>query len=227
VDVLLAWNPAIIRFFLDNGADVVTGSPFALAFRERIRTALGPYLECKRSHPELADKLQEQADRALRHFCYKGDIKWVSLLMWAGADPRTPGPEIDEEDDPESYTTGLRNACYGGNLEVLKRIKPDRGRDDLAQLVNYAAVLTKSEAVRYLLGCGANPNSKDNGGSPGLDRCLSDLAFRSFDPWSRNRPKSLYDIRRTVECLKALIEHGALWRPDDRKALNDVRRALC
>ena len=34
-DVLLEWNPQIIRFFLDHGADPLEGSPFAVAFRER------------------------------------------------------------------------------------------------------------------------------------------------------------------------------------------------
>lgn len=33
VDVLLTWEPVMIRFFLDNGADVITDSPFAIAQR--------------------------------------------------------------------------------------------------------------------------------------------------------------------------------------------------
>jgi hypothetical protein len=27
-------------------------------------------------------ELQEQADRALRHFAGEGDMKWISLMMW-------------------------------------------------------------------------------------------------------------------------------------------------
>lgn len=41
-DVLLCWEPKIIRFFLDHGAEAVTGSPFAIAFGARVRTALRP-----------------------------------------------------------------------------------------------------------------------------------------------------------------------------------------
>ena len=53
--------------FLDKGADPITDFPFAHAFHElRAKTTLGTYLDCKRQHPELADKLQEQADMALR-----------------------------------------------------------------------------------------------------------------------------------------------------------------
>jgi hypothetical protein len=40
-DVLLGWEPRIIQFFIDNGADVITRSPFAVAFAEKIRTAPG------------------------------------------------------------------------------------------------------------------------------------------------------------------------------------------
>ncbi len=71
-DVLLSWEPKIIRFFLDQGADPITGSPFAVAFGAKVRTALRPFLECRRAHPEMTTALQEQLDCALRHFCEKG-----------------------------------------------------------------------------------------------------------------------------------------------------------
>lgn len=91
VEVLRVWDPKIIRYFLDRGADVITDSPFAVAFGEKIRTALRPWRECKERFPQFAQQLQDQADRALRHFCFNGDVKWVSLLIWAGADPRSKG----------------------------------------------------------------------------------------------------------------------------------------
>ena len=59
--VFMTWDPTMIRFFLDNGADAVTGAPFALAFAERIRTSLRPFVEYKKGHPELAIELQHQA----------------------------------------------------------------------------------------------------------------------------------------------------------------------
>ena len=91
-DVLLTWEPKLIQFFLDHGADPVEGRPFAEAFGAKVRTALRPFVEYKRAHPELATQLQEQLDCALRHFCAEGDLKWVSLLMWAGGAPRSRGP---------------------------------------------------------------------------------------------------------------------------------------
>jgi hypothetical protein len=141
VDVLLTWEPSMIRYFLDHGADVVTGAPFAIAFREKVRTALRPFVEYKKAHAEAAPTLQGQADRALRHFCYEGDIKWVSLLLWAGANPRTRGPDMDERwvDDPDCHTTALQQACYNGSLDILLKLKPDPQTDDLSKLVSAAA----------------------------------------------------------------------------------------
>ena len=125
--VLLTWEPTLIQFFLDHGADPVDGRPFAEAFGARVRTALLRFVEYKQEHPELAAPLQEQLDCALRHFCGEGDLKWVSRLMWAGGDPRSRGPCIGKEytEDPECYTSGLEEACRAENLDVLNKLKPE------------------------------------------------------------------------------------------------------
>ncbi len=109
----MLWDPAIIRYFLDHGADFITGHPFAEAFAEKIRTALRPWRECKDKYPNLGPQLQEQADRALRYFCEKEDLKWVSLLMWAGADPRSIGPVWGDEEglDESEYSSALIHAA--------------------------------------------------------------------------------------------------------------------
>lgn len=118
IEVLEAWDPAIIRFFLERGADAVSGAPFARAFASRVRTTLRPFVEYRRAHPELAHELQKQADMALRYFCREGNLKWVSLMLWAGADPRVAGPALDSETDCVAISSGytqhdnLRNmAC--------------------------------------------------------------------------------------------------------------------
>jgi len=140
-------------------------------------------VEYRKTHPELAPALEEQADRALRHFSCEGDLKWVSLLLWAGASPRTLGPTLDERfvDDPECYSTALMEACSKGNLEILKRLKPDPGRDDLSELLSSAAWAPSKDTMAYLLGLGAKPNDKANGGSSALDRCFWHLGFGTFD----------------------------------------------
>ena len=227
-DVLLTWEPQIIRFFLENGADVVTGAPFAVAFREKVRTALRPFVDYKKSRPDLAPALQEQVDRALRHFCYEGDLKWVSLLMWAGADPRSKGSTLDDRwvDDPECHTTAFQEACSGGKLDVLKRLKPDPRFDDLSELLSSVGWSNSAEMANYLLALGANPNDKVNGGSSALDRCFWHLGFGTFDPFFKKRLSTRSEVSKTFDCIRELVEHGAVWKPDDSKASNSVRKFL-
>lgn len=228
VDVLLTWEPKIIRFFLDHGADVLEGRPFAVAFGERIRTALRPFLDYKQTHPELAAQLQEQLDCALRYFCSKGDLKWVSLLMWAGGDPRSRGPCLNEEytDDPECYTSDLDEACRSENPDVLKRLKPDPTRDDFSELLRHAASWPRKEVLEFLLEIGANPNDKPNGGSSALDSALRDLSFAGWEPYGSNRLKPKYKVSRSPDCVRQLLARGAIWNPSENHDLNSLRRSL-
>jgi Ankyrin repeats (many copies) len=224
--VLLSWDPTIIRFFLDHGADFISGSPFAEAFGARIRTALRPFMECKQMHPELAPQLQDQADSALRYFCREGNLKWISLMLWVGANPRAAGPKLGDEEDPEYATTALREACYSKDVEVLKKLKPQSDRDDLSELLRCAAMLCRSDSVQYLLELGANPNNKPNGGSSALDSCLWHLNVEHAGAFFSKRQKSIYDVGRTLDLLRTLVEHGALWKPDSGSGLSDLRRTL-
>jgi len=227
-DVLLEWNPHIFRFFLERGADPVESSPFAVAFSNKIRTALGPFVELKRSRPELSAALQEQADCALRYFCDKGDMKWISLMLWAGANPRSLGPKPDEANktDPECFTTALKEASYSGNVEALKKLKPDPKLDDLSDLLHCAAVSGRTDAIRYLLEIGANPNDKPNGGSSALDTCLWHLNFGSSLLYYSKSLRPKYQVSKGLDSARELSAHEAIWNPNDPSAFNDLRRAL-
>jgi hypothetical protein len=227
-DVLLDWEPKMIRFFLDRGADPIRGRPFAVAFGARIRTALRPFLECKESHPQLAPQLQQQLDCALRHFCAEGDLKWVSLLIWAGGDPRSRGPSLgkDYTEDPECHTSGLEEACRSENAQLLKKLKVDPSHDNLPVLLREAAMWGRKATLEYLLGFGATPNDKPNGGSSALDAALWDLNFGRFNPYGRTGLKSRYDVSNAFECLGMLVAHGAIWNPDDTQHVSSLRRTL-
>lgn len=83
-----------------------------------------------------------------------------------------------------------------------------------------------SEVVTYLLALGANPNDKPNGGASALDRCFWHLGFGTLDPFPNKRRSRMSDVSKAFDCMRELAEHGALWRPEDRTALNSVRRAL-
>lgn len=228
LDVLLAWEPKLIQFFLDHGADVITGRPFAEAFQGRVRTALRPFVGYKRAHPELATQLQEQLDCALRHFCSEGDLKWVSLLIWAGGSPRSRGPCLGKEytEDPECYTSGLEEACHSETAEVLKKLKPDPNQDDLSHLLYCAAISNRRTILEYLLHSGASPNNKANGGSSALETVLWHMSFARFDPFAPKRLRSKYELSGALDCVRVLLEHGAIWNPDDAHHVNSLRKTL-
>ncbi len=227
-DVLLTWEPKLIRFFLDHSADPIEGRPFAVAFGAKVRTALRPFVDYKQAHPELAAQLQEQLDCALRHFCCEGDLKWVSLLMWAGGDPRSRGPCLEKEytEDPECYTSGLEEGCHSESLDVLKKLKPDASRDNLSELLHRAATSGRRAALEYLLGIGANPNDKPNGRSSALETTLWHLSFARFDPYGGKRLKSKYDVSNDLDCVRELLAHGAAWNPDNTYQVTSLRRTL-
>lgn len=221
-DVLLIWEPKIIEYFLSHGADLVKGLPFTEAFGSKVRTALRPFKECRNAHPELAAALQDQVDRALRHFCSKADLLWVSLLIWAGGDVRSKGPcwNKDYTEDSECYTSGLSEACYSGNLDLIKKLKPDPTRDDFPELLHSVAMAGKREALKYLLEIVAQPNNKPNGGSAALDTALwrLDTARILGDRWR-------YSASDALGCVEELLAHGAIWAPDAYQ-INGLRRDL-
>ena len=181
LDVLMTGDRAVVASFLERGADPIADHPFARAFHQlRAKTTLGSYLDCRRNRPDLAEHLQAQADMALRQFCQEGNLKWVSLLMWAGADPRSRGPTLEDIDDPDLYTTALHEACASGNVEILKRLKPNR-TDDLAGMLERAAFFAHRDILAHLLDLGANPSDRPDGGSSALEACIRHLGWEDFD----------------------------------------------
>lgn len=228
-DVLITWEPKLMRFFLDHGSDPLAGAPFAVAFGAKVRTALRPFIEYKQAHPDLATALQEQTNVALRYFCSKEDMKWISLMLWAGADARALGPSLEKDytNDPECYISAVQEACYAGNVDVLKKLKLQAGRDNLEDLLHCAAVSGRKDALRYLLEIGAKANDRANGGSSALNTCLWHLSFGSYDLCGGKRLRSKYDVSSAMECIQELLAHGAVWNPDEQGDLNSLRRTLC
>jgi len=229
LDVLLTGDRGLVASFIERGADPIANYPFARAFHQlRAKTTIGSYLDCRRIRPDLAEGLQRQADMALRQFAQDGNLKWVSLLMWAGADPRSSGPTVEDADDSEWSTTALHEACGSGNVGVLKRLRPDQ-RDDLRGMLERAAERANADTLQYLLALGANPNDKPDGGSSALDSCLRILGWEELErvehgdfaiyEESPEKPSS------GRSAIRVLLRHGAVWTPD-ASSLESTRRIL-
>ncbi len=112
----------IIDFFIKQGGDMETGNPLAQAFCDHMYQALGVFKQYEKKFPSF----KEQVNIALRHNCQEGNLKWVSLILWAGADPYAKGPSSPKEvPDPEEDCCALELAAIFGHLEIFK-LKPIR-----------------------------------------------------------------------------------------------------
>ena len=235
--VIETWDRAVVQLFVRHGADLVTSAPFARAFKGRVKAALGIYLDCRRARPDIAESLQAQADMALRQACQDDDLKWVSLLMWLGASPRSKGLTTDDleheeaPDDPDYCQSALQIACGSRKPEILRRLKPDPGQDDLRELMAAAASFaTTPETVAYLISLGADVNDRPDGGSTVLDKALQYFGWKEA-VWDgpcgayRHTVVPVDRLQASLKALRALLVQGARWMPDAR-AITEVRRAL-
>jgi hypothetical protein len=191
----------------------------------------------------------EQANIALRHHCKEGDIKWVSLLLWVGADPLKPGPdepsgdavgsdteEVGAGDDVYRGLSALGYAALYRHFEVF-RLKPVRRRLENLQNADFINYLNRGDGVdilRRLLEQGWSPNDQENGGSSTLLQFVDGLSWsgrwsRSVDPWSSSSTGRKFDTseaRDTMKAIHLLAKHGARWVPRDKDAIAQTRRSL-
>jgi hypothetical protein len=220
------WDPGIIEFFIRKGADVERSNPLAYALSYRIRTALGIFKRYKNCFLSF----QEQANIALRYHCKEGNLKWVSLMLWAGADPYAKGPDSpDSEPDFEWDRNALELAAEYEHYDVfkLKAIRLDPKHPDCQELLQLACYADKSDFLRELLDKGFNPNDSGNSGSSLIQSLLQSIAW-SVSPYSRGPNKNI-DTPRSREKIKMihlLVKCGAKWIPKNQTEINDARRSL-
>jgi hypothetical protein len=216
--VLWSRHPQIMRWFVANGLDLECGCyPIARAFRDKHREFLGVYMSAR----DTVSTAFRQATMALRYHAADGNLKWVSLLIWAGADPRLPVPRLeDSEVDEEDLETALVAAVRRGQFAVVKKIGIDPALDDVTALINEYCFLPNPELLEFLIKLGADvrkPAGEDN---------AMRWAFSSFE-WSLD---SLFrDYSRTeaaLRCIEILAANGARWHPKDPYRISCFRRAI-
>lgn len=212
--VLWSRHPGIMRWFVAHGLDLESDYGIARAFRAKHREFLGTYLSIRDQVPTAA----KQAAMALRYHAADGNLKWVSLLLWAGADPRLPVPRLDDSEvDEENLESALATAVGRGQFEVVKRIKIDPARDDMTALANSRCFWPNPNLLELLIKLGADVRKR---------RGAINSAFSAFewslDPYFRNHSRTEDALR----CIEILAANGARWRPKDSYNFSCLRRAL-
>jgi hypothetical protein len=120
----------------------------------------------------------------------------------------------------------LEEACHSESPNVLKKLKPDPSQDDLSHLLYCAAISNRTATLEYLLGIGASPNDKVNGGSSALGTALWHMSFARLDPFDPKRLRSKYQLSGALDCLRVLLARGAISNPDDAHHVNSLRKTL-
>jgi hypothetical protein len=229
-EVFTSWDPEAMEYFIDRGADVETGNPLAYALCQRIRTALRVLKRYRDRFPTFP----EQANIALRHHCKEGNLKWVSLMLWAGADPYAPGADdYDQELDPKDKgICALAYAVLYRHYEIfqLKGIQLDVTHPSMKDVARYADKGEGLKLLEKLLENGLEVNDQHNGGSSFLRSLLDHIGWNfRVDPWDRDRPPGTLDTteaRDKMQAVDLIAKHGGKWVPEDRSEINSARRAL-
>lgn len=214
-EVLYCRNPILIRWFVDHGIDLEEDYPIAEAFRYKHREFLGIYMGLRDQIPSA----KKQATMALRLHARQANMKWVSLLLWAGADPRMIVPDLEQSQDEDSAGTALEDAVRFGRLDVVRKFGIDPKKDDVTALLRRSSIGTEPEIVKMLLDSGADPNG-GSGEESVMARFFWNLGW-SLDRTFRNSPPG-----PVLECIELLAARGGRWRPKDAYAASSFRRAL-
>lgn len=229
-EVFGTWAPEMMEYFIDRGAEVEAGNPLASALCNRVRTAL----RVLKRYWDRFPSFPEQANIALRYHCKEGNLKWISLLLWAGADPYARGvSQFDEELDPtDTGLSALGYAVLYQHFEVfkLKQVKLDPAHPAIWDVVRYAYRGQGIELLKRLLEKGLNPNDQESGGSSLIQNLLNGIGFDfSAYTWRHGPGREKLDSETTRDKIKTihlLAKHGAKWVPKDRNDVNDARRSL-
>lgn len=170
---------------------------------------------------------------ALRFHCTEGNLKWVSLMLWTGADPLAKGPlSPDEEPDPdEEDLNALEYAALYGHFDIfkLKQIKLDPNSVETRQLIRETCYSANPEFLKELLKKGYNPIDQEGDGPSLIQSLIQGMGYAlDFDSYHEIRRKNI-DTSRTREKIKMvhiLAKEGVNWNPNGRPEIAEARRSF-
>ncbi len=217
-DVCRTGHPFIIHYFLDRGIDADTGYPFALALRYPKKRYLGVFMRYRDKIPSF----RYQINLALRYHAQQGNLKWVSLLMWAGGDPHLLLPEIEDEPDPEEDTSAIEEASARNHIAIVDRIGIDLKRDNINRMFEIACLLGRSEMIEKLVALGVKINGDNDSGEP-MDKAIFHLSSEMEEHWGVRSPSR---ATTALALVLRVADLGARWIPS-QSDLRRFRRLLC
>lgn len=231
LDVFETWDGQLMDYFIERGADLETGNPLAHALCNRVRTALHAFKRYRERFPGL----QRQVDLALRHHCKSGQIKWVSLLLWAGADPYSLGsddPNAEITSESEGYSALAIAALYHRHdVFRLKQVKLDANHPSLRVAAQWSCDREGVWLLQCLIDHGFPLNDRPNGGSSLISHSVQRMSWnlRSKINGEKREPSAKIDSSEAteqIEVIEFLVRHGARWAPIDEDEIKAARRSL-
>ena len=171
---------------------------------------------------DLRDKIpsaRAQAAMALRYHAREGNLKWVSLLMWAGADPRMEVPDLDSDPPDRNMGTALADALRYGREDVIRKIGIDPTRDNATALLEYCACCSEPWISKLLIDAGADPKVNEGESGP-IQSLISAFGWAIEGTFTSRRPDS------QLECIEIVARAGGRWRPKAGYSFRYFRTAL-
>jgi hypothetical protein len=177
---------------------------------------LKPIIAVYKANIQAVPALQLQADMALCYFAKKGNLRCVSLLLWAGARPDAKIPEDDSKAD-FTDSCAFEEAVRAEQLEALKKMQPEKYPDRLPELLEWCSSDSAPKMLQYLLTLLPDLSVLPDSGSSILDRPFWRLGWAA-------EPKQYFGTRDTqkidaiIDSIEILVKHGAKWKPETDSA---------
>lgn len=211
----------LIQYLIDHGLDLTKEDALASLFVDyRAKPLLGLYLQNKDRFPAWED----QAALALCEFIHKEDLKWISLMIWAGADPLRKVHEFCEcsvDCEEDFRRSAVEIAVSSRNPRVFAMLKVQLEPALATTLLHESYGVPPVETLKALLAAGADLNHYLPENGTVLHRILNSFGFDGYFTHLRGR------ARETVETIAFLIREGAKWRPPSAaRSIADLRRTL-
>ncbi|MBK5260656.1 MAG: hypothetical protein JJE51_13790 [Thermoanaerobaculia bacterium] len=206
--VLASYDADLYERFWNFGLDFTRGHALAriLADQSSNRPGYG-WARLHNAEPKIARELAI----ALLEAVVENRERAAALLMWAGADPRKPVPDLrysreDDLEEEDTWSTAMVHALMYGHGHLLKILKPQLARDDFDMLWTWAC----DEAAVDHLAKLKPPDDWSKVLLRNLERALS--SYRGDEP------------RKLIE--KLTVEHDARVTEMTESEIAGLRREL-